>query len=62
MTQEFYESKITDVERAIASITVFKTQMKIFEKKFLSDRQYTARLNEVEATVNVSTGVFAKKL
>ena len=46
MRQDQYEKTNNDLAIAKASITVFKAQIKLFEKKFLSDRH----LNGVEQT------------
>lgn len=46
----------------MASMTVFKTQIKIFEKKFLSDRDFDSRVfNSAELVKNASE-VFEKKV
>ena len=42
---ETFEKTDSDVKRALASVTVFRAQMKIFEKKFNTDRQYDDRLD-----------------
>ena len=38
VVRDEFDKATSDVQRALASVTVFKAQMKIFEKKFMSDR------------------------
>ena len=40
VTIEAFERQSSDMARAIASITVFKTQMKVFVKKILSEKNH----------------------
>jgi len=57
--KEFYKST-NDVSRAMASITVFKTQIKIFERKFHSDRDYDSRVYGSE-DINKNTSAVFKR-
>ena len=45
VVKEDFEKATSDVARCLASVTVFKTQMKIFEKKFMSDRAFEASVS-----------------
>ena len=58
LTKEEYEKSSSDVQRAIASVTVFKTQMKVFEKKFLSDTQYQQRVQQTDELLQKATLAF----
>ena len=40
LTREENERINNDLQRALTSVTVFKQQMKIFEKKIMSDQAY----------------------
>ena len=51
MRDEIEQSQ-NDSARALATVTVFKTQMKIFEKKFLADRQYESRIIETSEIID----------
>ena len=56
-----FEKQTSDLQRATASVQVFKAQMKLFEKKFLSEREYSSRLVSTSKVVNNSEGVFDER-
>ena len=43
--KEEFEVVNEEVQRSVASVTVFRQQMKIFEKKFRTDRRYDDELS-----------------
>ena len=45
----------------MASVTVFRTQMKIFERKFLSDRSHDSRVFNADELVKKAEDAFKKK-
>ena len=45
--------------RAIASVTVFKTQMKIFEQKIFNDKQYEDRLASTGDILGKANNLFS---
>lgn len=49
------------MQRTMASITVFKAQMKIFEKKCMSDKNYEIAEVSTKGLLNHTDQVFAKQ-
>ena len=57
MREEFEKSQ-SNVHRAISTVTVFKSQMKIFEQKFLNDRNYDERLASTGNIIGAAQKLF----
>lgn len=51
-----------DLQRALTSVTVFKLQMKIFEKKIMSDSNHELTKVNTESLLNHRDQVFAKQM
>lgn len=59
VTRDEYDQTCSTVQRAMASITVFKTQIKIFEKKFMTDRAFDASTIDSTNLIGKADKVFA---
>ena len=51
-----------EVQRSVASVTVFRTQMKIFEKKFRTDQKYDDELTKMRNAVELTEKAFEKQV
>ena len=47
-----------DVQRAMVSVTVFRTQMKIFEKMFLAEKHYESTLINTRGSMKIAEKTF----
>lgn len=56
-----FDSTQSDLARAMASVTVFRTQIKIFEKKFMSDRSHDSRVLNSSDLVKKASEAFKKQ-
>lgn len=43
-----FEKVNEELQRAVSSVTIFRTQLKIFEKKFRSEKQYDDSLSQTK--------------
>ncbi len=58
--KEDYDKMSSDLQRSMASVQVFKAQMKLFEKKFLADKEYDSRLISTSNIIQNASKVFDK--
>ena len=56
-----FDKQASDLQRATASVQVFKAQMKLFERKFLAEREFESRLVSTSKVVSNSEGVFENR-
>ena len=59
--KEDFEVVNEEVQRSVASVTVFRQQMKIFEKKFRTDRRYDDELSQTRKNVEKTARAFEKE-
>ena len=60
VTLDQHQETIDDMQRAMASITVFKAQMKIFEKKFMSEQNSKVAQVSAQTLLHNTAKAFAK--
>ena len=59
VSRDEHTSIVDDLQRALTSVTVFKQQMKIFEKKIMSDQGHELAKVSTEGLLNRRDVIFA---